>query len=53
MGDDNEESQIPFQQYLAPAVGKGEIHMISDNSESLINIIRILQLIREMILFLL
>ena len=42
MGDDNEESQIPFQQYLAPAVGKGEIHMISDNSESFINIIRIL-----------
>ena len=42
VGDDNEENQIPFQRYLAPAVGKGEIHMIPDNSESLINIIRTL-----------
>ena len=40
VGDGNEENQIPFRQYLAPAVGKGETYMISDNSESLINIIR-------------
>ena len=40
VGDGNEENQIPFQRYLAPAVGKGENYMISDNSESLINIIR-------------
>lgn len=40
VGDSNEENQIPFRRYLAPAVGKGETYMISDNSESLINIIR-------------
>ena len=40
VGNDNEENQLPFQRYLAPAVGKGEIHMIPDDSELLINIIR-------------
>lgn len=40
VGDGNEENLIPFRRYLAPAVGKGETYMISDNSESLINIIR-------------
>lgn len=40
VGDSNEENQIPFRRYLALAVGKGETYMISDNSESLINIVR-------------
>lgn len=42
VGEDDEENQIPFQQYLGTAVGKGEFYMISDNSESLIDFIRTL-----------
>ena len=42
IGDCNEENQIPFQQYLSTAVGKGEIYIISNNSESLIDFIRTL-----------
>ena len=42
VGEDGEEHQIPFQQYLATAVGEGEIYMISDNQESLIDFIRTL-----------
>ena len=42
VGEDGEEHQIPFQQYLAIAVGEGEIYMISDNQESLIDFIRTL-----------
>ena len=40
--EEDEEHQIPFQQYLATAVEKGEIYMISDNSKSLIDFIRTL-----------
>ena len=39
VGDD-EEHNIPFAQYLATAVGRGELYMISDNLESLIDFIR-------------
>lgn len=39
VGDD-EEHNIPFAEYLATAVGKGERYMISDNGESLIDFIR-------------
>lgn len=39
VGDD-EEHNIPFTEYLATAVGKGERYMISDNGESLIDFIR-------------
>lgn len=42
VGEDDQEHQIPFQQYLATAVGEGEIYMISDNQESLIDFIRTL-----------
>ena len=42
VGEDDGEHQIPFQVYLATAVEKGEIHMISDNSESLIDFVRTL-----------
>lgn len=42
VGEDDEEHQIPFQQYFATAVEKGEIYMISDNLESLIDFIRTL-----------
>ena len=41
-GEEDEEHQIPFRQYLATAVEKGEIYTISDNSESLIDFIRTL-----------
>lgn len=37
--EDDEEHQNPFQQCLATAVEEGEIYMISDNSEALINFI--------------
>lgn len=40
VGENDEEGQIPFQQYLATAVEKGESFMISNNSESLIDFIR-------------
>lgn len=39
VGEDDEEHQNPFQQCLATAVEEGEIYMISDNSEALINFI--------------
>lgn len=39
VGENDEEHQIPFQQCLATAVEEGEIYMISDNSEALINFI--------------
>lgn len=39
VGKDDEEHQNPFQQCLATAVEEGEIYMISDNSEALINFI--------------
>lgn len=42
VGENDEEGQIPFQQYLATAVEKGESFMISNNSESLIDFIRTL-----------
>lgn len=42
VGEDDQEHQIPFQQYLATAVGEGDIYMISDNQESLIDFIRTL-----------
>lgn len=42
VGDDHEENQIPFQQYLATAVEEREIYMISDNQGSLIDFIRTL-----------
>lgn len=42
VGKDDEEHQIPFQEYLATDVEKGAIYMISDNSESLIDFIRTL-----------
>ena len=42
VGENDEEGQIPFQQYLATAVEKGEIFMISNNSESPIDFIRTL-----------
>jgi hypothetical protein len=42
VGEGDEEHQIPFQQYLATAVGEGESYKISDNQESLIDFIRTL-----------
>lgn len=42
VGKDDKDHQIPFQEYLATAVGEGEIYMISDNSESLIDFFRTL-----------
>lgn len=39
VGEDDEEHQIPFRQCLVTAVEEGEIYMISDNSEALINFI--------------
>ena len=39
VGEDDEEYQNPFQQCLATVVEEGEIYMISDNSEALINFI--------------
>ena len=44
VGEAGDEHQIPFRQYLATAVGEGEIYMISDNPESLIDFIRTLDL---------
>lgn len=43
VGEDDEEHQNPFQQCLATAVEEGEIYMISDNSEALINFISTLE----------
>lgn len=40
VGVENEEHQIPFQQYLVTSIEKGESFLISDNSESLIDFIR-------------
>ena len=37
VGEDDKEHQNPFQQCLATAVEEGEIYMVSDNSEALIN----------------
>lgn len=42
VGEDGDEHQIPFRQYLATAVEEGGIYMISDNPESLIDLIRTL-----------
>lgn len=39
VGEDDKGHQNPFQHYLATAVEEGEIYMISDNSEALINYI--------------
>lgn len=40
VGEDSAEHQSPFRQYLATAVEEGEHYMISDNPESLIDLIR-------------
>lgn len=42
VGEGDEEHQNPFQQCLATAVEEGEIYMVSDNSEALINSINTL-----------
>ena len=42
VGKDNEEHQIPFQEYLVTDVEKGAIHIISDNSGSMIDLVRTL-----------
>lgn len=42
VGEDGNERQIPFRQYLATVVEEGGIYMISDNPESLIDLIRTL-----------
>ena len=42
LGADDEETQIPFRQYLSTVVEKGENYLISDNPKSLIDFIRTL-----------
>lgn len=44
VGEDDEENQIPFRQYLVTAIEKGESYLISDNSGSLIDFSRTLDL---------